>query len=114
MTGASNKPLRIDCLAREIPGRVALIASGFDADPALAIELCKDLHECLEGGYRLELTTAAHAKRRQPEFVGHPMRSKLERSTCAVCSRPINQGDDIVYNSTIRRAAHLECGEPIE
>src|SRR5690606_11498629 len=127
--GMRDRPLRIDCLAREIPGRAALVASGTDGAEA-AVQLCKDLTEVLSSGeYRLRMVTEDEARPMPPEhvglleydngvnanavdrsaFIGFPMTS-MKASSCAVCRRPIKVGDSIYYSREVRSAAHKQCG----
>jgi hypothetical protein len=121
-----DRPLRIDCLARELPGRAALVASGHDGAEA-AVQICKDLADVLSSGeYRLRLETAPEsrdyieppeqtaptANTTRQRFSGLPMTSKVA-GRCAVCAQPIHVGASIVYNYELRRAAHRECGDSI-
>lgn len=134
-----DKPLRVDCLAREIPGRAALVVSGRDGAEA-AVQLCRDLHEVLESRrYRLMMQTDYFEPKAEPNtferyealaardanggdansvtldargfrgFRGFPMTSKVG-GTCAVCRQPIAIGDAIYHNRELRRAAHKQCG----
>lgn len=123
-----ERPLRIDCLVREIPGRAALVANGHDG-PEAAVQICKDLTDVLSSGeYRLTLITDMNATRdpgdfgpaspssptttARQSFRGLPMTSKIG-SRCAVCNDSIDVGASIIYSREQRRAAHRKCGESI-
>lgn len=109
---ASNKSLKQDVLAREIPNRAALVASGFDgAEHAMA--LAKDLHFILEHGYELRLKPghdATSAKQSAGgKFTGRPITSKYP-GACRVCRRPYAIGDEVLW-SKAGGCAHITCGE---
>jgi hypothetical protein len=108
-----TRPLKVDQVARSIPNRAAVIASGM-GDENEALELARDLHLVLEDSYELRLRTGV-PERRETEtngavFIGRPMQSRFA-SRCAVCSGQIAEGSDILYSSDRKRAAHLNCGE---
>jgi len=42
-------------------------------------------------------------------FRGKPMQSRYP-GRCEVCGKSYGEGDSIVYNGDIRKAAHLGCG----
>ena len=44
-------------------------------------------------------------------FVGKPMHARFA-GRCAVCGQGISEGDAIVYNGELKKAAHGRCGGP--
>lgn len=109
MSRNGNKSLRSDILARELPDRVALCV-GMPGEPAEAVAIVRDLSEVFVD-YELRLRAASKQSRSgHPAFTGRPMLARFA-SRCAVCSRAILEGSEILYNRDEKRAAHSSCGE---
>ena len=108
-----SKPLPVDILAREIPGRAALVAGGL-GDDGEALQIVRDLHSLLEGDYQLSFKLGAE-QRRQSEalgakFTGRPMISKFP-GRCAVCAKALPTDSSVLYDPDRRKVACVTCGE---
>lgn len=103
MRTRSNEPLRVDCLAREIPDRVALAVSQNWSEVAI-VQLLDDLNEVLSA-YELKLKTGA---RSASNFSGSPMTTKWH-ADCEICGGRIVPGSRVVYDSDLKQVAHARC-----
>lgn len=48
-------------------------------------------------------------RERLQNFTGGRITSRYG-GACAVCGKPMAQGEDVLYNGQLRRAAHVSCG----
>ena len=108
---ASNRPLEVDVLAREIWNRAAMAHGTRDIE--LALQVCAELGK-IEQAYELRIKPghepAAERKGSTAgKFTGRPITSKYP-GACRVCRHPYSIGDSVLW-SKAGGCAHITCGE---
>jgi len=106
-------PLPEDVMCAKFWRTVAATAALHDAEGAL--EFVKELAP-LEGKLSISIVPNGRSIEEQSSapasnFRGRPMPAKFA-GRCAVCAGTIKIGADILYSAELRRAAHIQCGDP--
>lgn len=95
-------------LAAWLSSEAAIIASGLDH--AHVVTFARTFSDALAAG-RVEIRAVSKPVLANGEpFRGRPMQARFP-GRCAVCSKRIAVDASIVFNSELKQAAHLGCGQ---